>query len=152
MLPLSTHRKTLNYLARCFTKWNEACDKRLARWASADSVGDLSDSKSNATWNAVSFLKPRASSSMLDLQEANSCITHYHRSRNYLIRCWLGIRLAWVQSLGWCRASGTERSVAHAKPGKTKSLMADKMSTESIDSVPPNLHISSKRTSLLFFF
>ena len=54
----------------------------LGLFQDADIAGDLKDSKS------TSGGKPHICSNKLDMQEANSCVTQQHGSRNYLIRRW----------------------------------------------------------------
>ena len=77
------------------------------------------------------FWKPHIYSNKLDVQEANSCVTQQHRSRNYLIGRWFKIgRNSCAQFVG---------------------LMTDKRLRESVDYGSPNSHIFSPIPSLFVF-
>ena len=147
----------MSYLARAITKWNKACDKRLAKltcyihftggyrqhWhvgntapecgprlsQDADFAGDLADSKS--TSRCVLCILGRSRS----FQEAGSCYLQLHRSRDIPLDT--GQRLEGILALMlWHRVidaleppAGRD-PVHNIKPKKTKSIMTDKSITD----------------------
>ena len=106
---------SVNKLARAFTEWTRACDKRSARLISyihhtcefnqccfvgntaqqcrlgffqdSDLAGDLEDPKINIRWTLVHFRKSNISANKLDVQETDPGLTQFSRSRAYLSWC-----------------------------------------------------------------
>ena len=116
---------------------NSATERRWGLFQDADVAGDL-DSKINVGWHVVYFRKPHVFSNKLNLQEANSFV---HSSiEAEIIASDAGLKLGGTPSLNvWDLVVDVLEPLARRNPlhntklPKTKSLMADKRLTDSID-------------------
>ena len=162
----------MNYLARAITKWNKACDKRLAKltcyihftggYRPHWHVGNLHQSAGHdfprtltlqVTWQTQNQ-RQRGVLCILGrsrfLQEAGSSYSHLHRSRDIPLDAGLRLEgipavMLWHTVIDAFEPPAGRDPTHNNKPKKTKSIMTDKSIADTMEIVSPNGHISSQR-------